>query len=276
MKISEIVSRILTLYTSGQGNHRNDIASFIESSLKDDPHRFEVLEQLRSLFDMEPESDIVYDVKSKFSNDVSQQDHPIQVVDKQTAELEDVTGEPNIQEAFGSDKVYHENRDIFKLLLGRDVSGSGLSEQEMMDRMAECMDAIFSQLNEILSAIKSPLADTGDVTIRYVIKEHLIEGNDLNAVKDQIHQIKKAYLLMQESFQAASRSVVEKLMMELNPDAMLDEQESVFKPGFIKNADGFKIFQVKYERCMKWFESNRFNHDLLNAFEKEYSNKLKK
>ena len=266
MMISEIVSNILALYASGQGNHHTDIEVFIQSILKDDPHRITILEQLCSLFDIEPELDIIHD-------------EVVVHEDKQSKVEENYSAEPDgtvEQHSSVSNRGARGTEELFKLLLGRDVSGSGLSEQEMMNRMAECLDAIFSQLNEILSAINSPLADTGDVTIRYVIKEHLMEGNDLNTVKEQIHQIKKAYLLTQESFQLASRSLVEKLLAELNPDAMRDEQDSSFKPGFLKKADGFKMFQVKYDRCLKWLKSNRFNNDLLNAFEKEYFKKLHK
>jgi len=266
MMISGIVSNILTLYSSGQGDYHTDIEAFIQSILKDDPHRITILEQLCSLFNVELEFGSIHDEV------VVHEDERSKAEEKHSAgpdcTVEQLSSAPN--------RCARGSEDLFKLLLGRDVSGSGLSEQEMMNRMAECLDAIFSQLNEILSAINSPLADTGDVTIRYVIKEHLMEGSDLNVVKEQIHQIKKAYLLTQESFQLASRSLVEKLLAELNPDSMCDEQGSSFKPGFLKKADGFKMFQVKHDRCLKWLESKRFNNDLLNEFEKEYFKKLNK
>ena len=270
MIVSEMVSKILTFYAAAKGNPYNDIAVFIESTLKDDPQRFRIMEQLISIFGMDPESAMGCDEV------VSKEEYQVQVL-KQKSVGADLAGDQGKHEPVVHSREENEkSRDIFKLLLGRDVSSSGLSDLEMMNRMAECLDAIFSQLNEILAAINSPLTDVNDVTIRYVIKEHMVDGNDLNTVKEQIHQIKKAYLLTQESFQSASRSLVEKLLAELSPDAMVDGQCTTFKPGFLKKAEGFKMFQVKYERCFKWFKSNRFNHDLLNEFEKEYFNRLHK
>ena len=165
-------------------------------------------------------------------------------------------------------------QDIFKLLLGREISHSGFSNQEMMDRLAACLDTIFSSLNEIIAAINNPLTEVGDATIRFVIGEHLIEGNDLNQLKDQIFKIKNAYLATQDSFRSASHSITKRLLDELNPAVIMDNVQSRLKLECFKKADGFKEFEMRYAKCLKWFESGRFNQDLLNAFEKEYANKV--
>jgi hypothetical protein len=157
---------------------------------------------------------------------------------------------------------------LVPLLLGRDVSRD-LSTPELLSRLAHSLDTIFTMLNELIGLINSTLGgnQAGDETIRQIIGTSLTGQGEVQSLEQYLGQIKKAFLTAQESSKDAARTMAAYIMTELDPKGM-EGAGGGFKLGPLKKAESFDLFEEKYKRVKKWYESERFLLDFLRQFEK--------
>ncbi len=158
---------------------------------------------------------------------------------------------------------------LISLLLGRKVTGLDVCSQETLERLGESLNVIFSTLNELVHVINSSLGGSpaGDETIRYIIGSTL-EGEDrVKSIEEYLGQIKRAFLIAQQSSREAARTVAGSILEELDPKA-LEESVKGLRIGPLKKAEAYENFEQRYRRVMKWFDSDRFQTDFLRHFEK--------
>ncbi|MGB5985124.1 MAG: hypothetical protein WBG37_07450 [Desulfobacterales bacterium] len=156
------------------------------------------------------------------------------------------------------------------LLLGPSVSLQELTPPEIRARFSASLNTVFDMLNQLIQAINATLFDTQDpeATIRHVIGRHMADENSPQSLEAYLGQIKTAFLTTQEAYKLAARSTVERLLSELDPQAMADADGKGFKFGPLRKGDYFDRYSQKYATCRKWFQSPRFMEDLSREFEK--------
>jgi hypothetical protein len=171
---------------------------------------------------------------------------------------------PGMTEDLGSDLLER----LIPLLLGRDVSRD-LSTPELLSRLAHSLDTIFTMLNEIIGLINSTLGGNpaGDETIRQIIGASMEGQGEVQSIEQHLGQIKKAFLTAQQSSKEAARTMAAYIITELDPKGM-EGSGGGFKIGPMKKAESFDLFEEKYKRVKKWYESERFLLDFLRQFEK--------
>jgi len=165
------------------------------------------------------------------------------------------------------DAVFHR---FCTLLLGPSVSPDELSAPEVMERLTASLNTVFDILNKLIQAINATLYDSGDpeATIRHVIGMQMSDEQPGKSLEDYLGQIKNAFLTTQEAHKAATRTMVERLLGELDPEALAEENSGGFSFGRLRKGDYFDRYTQKYATCRKWFDSPRFMEDLLRDFEK--------
>lgn len=158
---------------------------------------------------------------------------------------------------------------LISLLLGRNVSGLEACSPETLQRLGESLDVIFSTLNDLVHLINSSLGGNpaGDETIRHIIGNSLEGGSRMQSIEEYLGQIRKAFLIAQQSSREAARVIAGSILKELDPKA-LEESVKGFRIGPLKKAEAYANFEQKYQRVMKWFDSDRFQTDFLRQFEK--------
>ena len=159
---------------------------------------------------------------------------------------------------------------IFSFLLGRDVSGSDLSSTELMERLAETLKTIFDSLNQLISVINTTLTGetSGEQTIRQVIGFHLEGEGQGKSLESYIGQINKAFLTVQRSFKKTAQIKLGQILQEIDPDRISDQAGGGLKIGPLRKAEYYEIYEEKYRKIKKWFESGRFMEEFLREFEK--------
>ena len=157
---------------------------------------------------------------------------------------------------------------LVPLLLGRDVS-MDLSTPELLSRLAHSLNTIFTMLNELIGLINSTLGGNpaGDETIRQIIGASMQRQGEVQSIEQYLGQIKKAFLTAQQSSKEAARTMAAYIITELDPKGM-EGSGGGFKIGPMKKAESFDLFEEKYKRVKKWYESERFLLDFLRQFEK--------
>jgi len=157
---------------------------------------------------------------------------------------------------------------LVPLLLGRDVP-KGLSAPELLNSLSHSLNTVFTMLNDLIGLINSTLGGLGeaDETIRHIIGTSLTGQGQMQSLEQYLGQIRRAFLAAQKSSQEAARTVAGYIMSELDPKA-LEQGISAFKIGPMKKAESFELFEEKYARVKKWFDSERFALDFLRQFEK--------
>ena len=167
----------------------------------------------------------------------------------------------------------YEMQQIFSLLIGKDMGIDGLSQSELLNRLAESLNDLFDTLNEISRVINMTLTgqEIQDQTIRTVIGRQIERDTDTATIDEYLNRIKNAFLTAHQAFKETAKEKVDLILTELNPDRMAEESSGGLKIGPMKRAEYFDIYQEKYEKIQKWFESGRFLDDFLMAFEKRCS-----
>lgn len=158
---------------------------------------------------------------------------------------------------------------LIPLLLGRDVTGLDVCSPETLHRLGESLNVIFSTLNDLVRLINSSLGGSpvGDETIRHIIGDSLEGEVRLQSIEEYLGQIKKAFLIAQQSSKEAARTIAGYILAELDPKNM-EASAKGFRIGPLKKAEAYETFEQKYQRVMKWFDSDRFQTDFLRQFEK--------
>jgi len=164
-------------------------------------------------------------------------------------------------------------RDLVPLLLGRHVRPADLTGPELVRRLAQALDTVFSQLNELIGIINTALGGSpnADETIRHIIGGALEATDRSRSIEEYLGQIRTAFLTARQASQEAARTIAGFILTELDPQAM-DAGTGGFKLGAFKKSEAFDLFEEKYGRVRKWFDSERFLVDFLRQFEKQCQN----
>jgi len=162
---------------------------------------------------------------------------------------------------------------IFSIFLGEKTPN--VSSQELLDRLTASLNALFDALNELIFLIEKKLLGKEGLeekTIRKVIGEEISLGEN-RSLETYISQIKKAFLIAYESFKKTVDEKIGELLRELDPKNLESEGKG-FKIGPLWKAELFNLYQEKFEKCKKWYESGRFLEDFLRKFEKNCEEKF--
>jgi PAS domain-containing protein len=166
----------------------------------------------------------------------------------------------------------------FSFLLGRDVSGTDLSSTELIERLAESLKTIFDSLNQLIGVINMTLTGEtfGDQTIRQVIGFHLEGEEQTKSLESYLGQINEAFLTVQRSFKKTAQIKVGQILEEIDPDRISAQGGGGLKIGPLRKAEYYEIYEEKFRRIKKWFESGRFMEEFLREFEKNCQNLMEK
>jgi hypothetical protein len=160
--------------------------------------------------------------------------------------------------------------NLFSLLLGHKVTKPDLSSSDLLEKLSASLNTIFDSLNELVGVITATF--TGEQaelqTIRHIIGSDIQGMGETQSLEAHLFQIKEAFLLVNRAFKIAAKSEVAKILAELDPQHLESEAEKGMKFGFMRKAELYEIYQGKFERCMKWLESERFDEEFSREFEK--------
>lgn len=159
---------------------------------------------------------------------------------------------------------------LFSLLLGRRVSKPDLSSIDLLQKLASSLNTIFDNLNELVGVIRGTfMGQHAELeTIRQIIGSDLKGTGESQSLESYLHQIKEAFLFVNQAFKMSVKSEVGKILAGLDPQQLESEAEKGIKFGFMRKAELFDVYQAKFEQCWKWFESDRFTEDFSREFEK--------
>ena len=158
---------------------------------------------------------------------------------------------------------------LFSLLLGRKVSQVDLSSPELLERLAESLNTIFDTLNKLVSVINGNLfgEHAGEETIRKVLFFELEREKESKSLESYLGQISKAFLIAQQAFKKAAYTRVREILLEMDPRRIASVSGGGLRLGPLRKAESFEIYEERYNKVKKWFESGRFMEELLREFE---------
>ena len=158
---------------------------------------------------------------------------------------------------------------LFSLLLGRKDSQVDLSSPELLERLAESLNTIFDTLNKLVSVINGNLfgEHAGEETIRKVLCFELEREKESKSLDSYLGQISKAFLIAQQAFKKAAYTRVREILLEMDPCRIASVSGGGLRLGPLRKAESFEIYEERYNKVKKWFESGRFMEELLREFE---------
>lgn len=158
---------------------------------------------------------------------------------------------------------------IVPLLLGREVSSKDLSSSELIEHLAGSLNTIFDIVNQLIGVINQTLGESqvGEETIRQVIGGNLESESSGRPLEEHLGQIQKAFLKTHQSFKEAASVTVGKILNEMDPKKISSEPGSSLKFGPLKKAESFDLYEERFNKFKKWFDSGRFMEDFLREFE---------
>jgi len=160
---------------------------------------------------------------------------------------------------------------LFALFLGERVGALDLSSGEIVHRLARSLNTVFENLNEIVAVIQSKLLGKQgeEQTVRGKIIGTVLQGEDADtSLEEFLGQIREAFLTAHLAFQQAARSTVGKIIRELDPKRLGDEESGGLKFGPLRKAGLFDAYEEKFRKIRQWFDSGRVTEELLREFEK--------
>lgn len=158
---------------------------------------------------------------------------------------------------------------VIKLLLGRDISKTDFNSDELLQSLADSINTVFESLNQLISVINSTLVGNQDTdqTIRQVIGYHLEGSQNSKTLETYIGQIGKAFYESQEASKKAAHAKVRQILVELSPEKIKsDAGISQLTP--LRKSKYYEVYEKKFEKFEKWFESGRFMESFIREFEK--------
>jgi hypothetical protein len=163
---------------------------------------------------------------------------------------------------------------IFSFLLGKRVTQADLGSAELLQRLAESLNTIFDMLNQLVSVINMTFLGQGGgiETIRQVIGFHLEGEGQSQSLESYLGQINKAFLIAQKAFKIAAEKKVKQILVELDPEKIVDSLDSGFKFGKGRKAESFDLYTQRFNAFKDWFNSGRFMEELLREFENNCQN----
>ncbi len=172
---------------------------------------------------------------------------------------------------------------LFSLLLGKRVSMADLSSTETMKKLVSSLNTVFDSINQIIRVMNNKLLGKEvqhAETIRGIIGSNLEEGgvsDTHDSLKGYLDQIQDVFLVAHQAFQQAAQGRVGQILEELDPKRISALSKGGYKFGPFRKAELFEVYKEEFKVCKTWFESGRFNKELLREFEKicQKSNKVK-
>ena len=163
---------------------------------------------------------------------------------------------------------------LFSLFLGERIGTLDLSSAELLDRLARSLNTVFEHLNEIVSVIHSTLLGRRSEleTIRQIIGTNLQGEGGGSSLEGYLGQIREAFLTSHLAFQQTARVIVEKILRELDPEHLGDEESGGLRFGPLRKAGLFDAYEEKFQKIRQWFGSGRFTEEILREFEKTCQN----
>ncbi len=158
---------------------------------------------------------------------------------------------------------------VIKLLLGRDIEKADLTTEELIESLAESINTVFESLNQLISVINTTLMgkQDADETIRQVIGYHLEGSSQTRTLETYIGQIGKAFFAAQEASKKAAHAKVMQILEELSPEK-IEREADVSRLSPMRKARYYEVYELKFRKFEKWFESGRFMESFLSEFEK--------
>ncbi len=159
---------------------------------------------------------------------------------------------------------------LFSLLLGKKISLSDLSSEELLEKLAHSFNTVFDSLNQIISVINTTLLGKKDEieTIRQIIGSDIKEEGEKTSLQSYLNQIQEAFLVAHKAFQQAAHIKVSQIFSELDPDNIEASTDLGLKFGPLRKAELFDIYKERFQRSKRYFESGRLDEELLREFEK--------
>lgn len=189
----------------------------------------------------------------------------LEVIDTLTHEFKPVISQKTSALKTGPDLV----AKLFSLFLGKEVSDIDLSSAEFLERLAGSLNTVFDSLNELIGVINVTLLgkQSKSETIRQIIGSNLHEEVERSSLETYLAQIKEAFLVSHQAFKKAAQIKVKEIILELDPRRIEESEHGGLRLGPLKKANLFETYQLKFQRVQKWFESGRFEEELLRNFE---------
>ena len=186
--------------------------------------------------------------------------------------LEDLTGRFNAGVSHFSVDSRHaeELSQLLTHFLGKSFSLSDLSSAEFLQKLAQSLNTVFDSINSIVSGIRSMLLGQNSEieTIRLIIGSHLQGKRPAESLESYCGQIRETFSLAHRAFQEAASAKLREVLAELDPASIEREGAAGLKFGPLRKAEFFEAYKERYTKCKEWFESGRFNNDLLREFER--------
>jgi len=222
-----------------------------------------IAEELREMFHSDPsgaQENIEDSLMEKLSDCSSSEKmaHLAELIHRFSADTAKTSELENLEE----DKLLN----LFSFLRGKSVSPADLSSRELLQRLAEALNTIFTELNQIVGEINMIFLgkDSMEQTIRHVIGIHLQGESATGSLETYLGQIRQSFKIAHESFQKSSYAVVHKILEGLDPS----EIQASGGGGLFAKGKLFGVYEDKYKECRKWFDGGRFNDELLREFER--------
>ena len=156
------------------------------------------------------------------------------------------------------------------ILLGRPVKTKDLQGGELQKQLTESLTVLFETLNKLIMTINLTLQSNShpQETIRFLIGQQIDKKLDAIPLKEHLEQIHSSFLTSHRAFKAAMRITVEKILTELDPEALQEKEGGLgFNP--LRKMDSLKRYAKVYNDCRQWFESGRCMEEFLRTFEKQ-------
>jgi len=159
---------------------------------------------------------------------------------------------------------------FFSLLLGQRVTHPDLGSEELAQRLADTLNGIFDQLNEIVSIITMTFGQDASAleTIRHLIGSDLERREPSGSLAGYLGQIKEAFLIANQAARLAAAVEVGKILAELDPERLAADAEKGLRFGFMRKGELVEAYREKYGQIRKWFEAEHFLADYAREFER--------
>ncbi|MGV8074543.1 MAG: hypothetical protein AB2L11_08310 [Syntrophobacteraceae bacterium] len=163
---------------------------------------------------------------------------------------------------------------FFSLLLGQRIAGTDLGSEDLAQRLAESLNSIFDQLNELVGIIHATFGEetSGLETIRHLIGSDLGREKPSGSLAGYIGQIKEAFLIANQAARQAARVEVGKILTELDPENLGGDSEKGMRFAFMRKGELAEAYREKYEQIRKWFEADHFLESYAREFERACQN----
>jgi hypothetical protein len=217
----------------------------------------------RASFGSEPESEVKSYLETELSGLSPEQKLPL---------LESLAGafaarEQSVVEVAASPD---EALRLMSRFLGRNFEGEGLSQEDIFEKFSVSLNTLFDSLNRIMAVINQTLLgeEAELATIRKIIGSNIDGEENYVLLTDYMERIQRSFLIAHTSFQEASSTLLGEILVELDPEALSKSLSSGLKFGALRKAELFDMYDEKFVKLKRWFESGQYKEQLLREFER--------